>query len=144
MNWGKWIIVSFIFFAGFIATLVIVCVREDVSLVSPEYYREEIAYQQQIDRINNTNSLDKKPEITVEKNFLRIDFPAFAQLREGELHLFHPANADRDKRVRLTPSEQSTQVIPLTDVSSGRYRAKLSWSMKDGKDYYVEKIIEIP
>jgi hypothetical protein len=40
MNWGKWIIVSFVLFAGFIGTLVTVCVRQDISLVSKDYYKE--------------------------------------------------------------------------------------------------------
>ena len=53
MNWGKWIIVSFVLFAAFIGILVVICVRQDISLVSKNYYQEELAYQQQIDRMNN-------------------------------------------------------------------------------------------
>jgi hypothetical protein len=42
MSWGKWIVVSFLLFAGFIATLVTICMKEDVGLVSSSYYDEEL------------------------------------------------------------------------------------------------------
>ena len=57
MNWGKSIILAFVLFAGFIATLVVVCVREDISLVSKDYYKEELLYQDQIQRLNNASQL---------------------------------------------------------------------------------------
>jgi len=63
MNIGKWIVVAFVLFAAFIGTLVVVCVRQDVSLVSRDYYRQELAYQNQIQRLNNTAALLEKPVI---------------------------------------------------------------------------------
>ena len=47
MNFGKWIVVAFVFFSLFIGTLVTVCVRQDISLVSTDYYKEELIYQDQ-------------------------------------------------------------------------------------------------
>ena len=48
MHYGKSIVVAFILFAMFIGTLVTVCIREDVNLVSPDYYEEELAHGQKI------------------------------------------------------------------------------------------------
>ena len=45
MNWGKSIVLAFVLFAVFIGVLVAVCVREDISLVSRNYYNEELDYQ---------------------------------------------------------------------------------------------------
>ena len=58
--------VAFVFFALFIGTLVTICVRQDITLVTKEYYKEELAYQEQIDRMNNVNNLGEVPEISIE------------------------------------------------------------------------------
>ena len=62
MNWGKSIVLAFILFAVFIGVLVFVCVREDVSLVSKNYYKDDLEYQSQIDRVRNTDELAKKTD----------------------------------------------------------------------------------
>ena len=38
-----------------IRLLVNICIKQDVNLVSREYYKEELAFQQQIDRIQQTD-----------------------------------------------------------------------------------------
>ena len=48
MNWGKSIVLSFILFAAFIGTLVTVCIRQDISLVSKDYYEEELQYDKSV------------------------------------------------------------------------------------------------
>lgn len=65
MSIGHWIVVSFVLFAAFIGTLVAVCLREDISLVTKDYYQEELAYQDQIQRLNNVAELKEKPVIRV-------------------------------------------------------------------------------
>ena len=72
MNWGNWIAVSFVCFALFIGTLVVICVRQDISLVAPDYYKQELNYQKQIDRNQNTMNFTVKPEISVQDKFLQL------------------------------------------------------------------------
>ena len=125
MNWGKWIIVSYIFFAAFIATLVTVCVRQDISLVSKDYYKEELVYLEQIQRTNNAERLEVKPMISiVDKKRLKIDFDQFHLLEKGKLKLFCPSNANLDQEFEILPSNESTQFFPLGIVQHTMYRAK--------------------
>src|SRR5688500_4773943 len=93
MNFGNWIVVAFIMFACFIATLVTVCVRQDINLVSKEYYKEELAYQDQIVRIQNTRELKKQPVIEkINESTLQLRFDLESQVQKGELVLFCPSN----------------------------------------------------
>jgi hypothetical protein len=140
MNWGKWIVVSFIFFAAFIATLVVVCVRQDINLVSKDYYKDELAYQDQITRLNNAAGLASKPEIALINNDLQVSFSKFNLVQHGELKLFRPSNEKFDQRFNLTTD--SIQRFVLKDINKGMYRARLRWTMED-KEYYLEKIIII-
>jgi hypothetical protein len=142
MNWGKSIIIAFVLFAAFIATLVVVCVRQDISLVSKDYYKEELLYQEQIHRLNNTSELREKPVITIVGSSLRLQFSQFDKVESGELKLFCPSNSEMDKDFKLESRQQSSQIFSLQGLQSGMYRAKLLWKM-DGKEFYQEEIINI-
>ncbi len=142
MNWGKWIVVSFIMFAVFIGVLVTVCVRQDVNLVSKNYYAEELAYQQQIERINNTLQLEEKPSFRVVDRIIEIQFNHFDILDKGELKLFRPSDVRLDKQFVLQASTATTQQFDTKSLASGMYRLKMQWSMKK-KEYYIEEAINL-
>ena len=142
MNWGKWIIVAFVLFAGFIATLVTVCIRQDVSLVSKDYYQEELAYQDQITRLNNTNALLEKPVIRKAGTALKVNFKDFKNIESGSLKLFRPSDPDMDKSFMLESTQEDSQSFPIRDLEAGMYRARMQWMM-DGKEYFIETIINI-
>src|SRR5688500_5103994 len=124
MNFGKWIIVAFILFATFIATLVTVCVRQDVSLVSKDYYKEELGYQEQIHRLNNTAALAAKPVIKVVDQTLHVEFNEFNKIETGELKLFCPSNAKMDRIFTVAPSNETTRTFEINTLQKGMYRAR--------------------
>lgn len=142
MNWGKAIVISFILFAAFIGVLVTVCVREDVNLVSKNYYSEELAYQQQIERINNTSQLQEKPYINVVNGIMEVKFNQFNRMDNGEIKLFRPSDVRLDKQFRLLPSDQNAQQFDVSALPGGMYRIKMLWSM-NGKEYYIENVITL-
>lgn len=140
MNWGKWIVVAFVLFTLFIGTLVTICVREDVSLVAPDYYKQELDYQHQIERSQNGAQLATKPEITISNNQLQVSYANFSQVEKGELKLFRPSDARLDKIYSLASSNGSTQTFDISTQQRGMYKASLSWTM-DGKEYFLEETI---
>jgi len=142
MNWGKWIIISFVLFAAFIATLVTVCVRQDVSLVSKDYYKDELAYQDQIIRMQNTHALVEKPLISVEHDHLQIQFAQLSKIEKGNLVLFCPADPKHDRIITIEASESGNKSISINDLQRGMYHAKFSWTM-DGKEFYIDKTIKL-
>lgn len=142
MSIGKWIVVAFVLFAGFIATLVTVCVSQDISLVSKDYYKEELGYQDQIGRLNNTARLSEKPVIKVVDHTLQVDFGQLDKWKNGRLLLFCPSNAKMDRNFTVTASGKHTQSFDLEGLQRGMYRAKLFWEM-DGKEFYQEEVIHI-
>lgn len=141
MNVGKWIVVAFILFAGFIATLVTVCMRQDISLVSGDYYTQELAYQQQIDRANNTAALKVKPVVQVNQRSVLIMFDSLLNVEQGEVKLFCPSDSRMDRTFKLTPANQQF-TCDVSDLKQGMYRVKLFWTMT-GKEYYQEEIINL-
>lgn len=140
MNFGKWIVVAFVLFAGFIGTLVTICVREDVPLVSRDYYKEELAYQDQIERIDNTNALASAPEISFEDNSVTIKYTGLSKMENGKLRLIRPSDDNLDQQFEISGAEDSVEKFVLRNPVPGMYRAKLTWE-EEGKQYFVEKVI---
>lgn len=140
MNIGKWIVVSFILFGAFIAALVTICVRQDISLVTKNYYEEEIRHQQKIDRMQNAQSLPVRPEIKLHADRITITFPHFNRVEAGELKLLRPSNIRLDHTFVVAASQTHVQEFRLRASNPGLYRASLRWSM-DGKEYFIEKVI---
>jgi hypothetical protein len=140
MNFGKWIVVAFILFAAFIATLVTVCVRQDSPLVTKEYYQEELGYQQQIERERNTQALADKPAITVEANQLRVAYDRLPAIKEGQLKLFRPSDPGLDQSFSVGETSATSQTFVIEHPQPGLYRARFTW-LQEGKEYYFEKIL---
>lgn len=139
MNWGKSIVLAFVLFALFIGSLVVVCLRQDIPLVSRDYYDQELRYQQQLDRMNNTNQLTEKPVLQVSDHTLEIQFRQLPQIREGELTLFRPSDPRLDRTFTLS-AKDSVQQIDLKEVPGGMYKARMKWKMGE-KEYFLESTI---
>lgn len=142
MNFGTWIVVAFVVFAVFIGTLVMVCVRQDIDLVSKDYYQQELLYQDQIYRLNNTAALASKPEFTIVNDRIQVAFGQWNDMEAGELKLFCPSNPRMDRNFQLARTGERIQSFELESLQKGMYRAKLLWKM-DGKEFYLEEVIYI-
>lgn len=143
MNWRKSIILAFILFGAFIATLVAVCVKQNVDLVTKEYYKEELAYQGQIDRIARTGKLAVTPLISVEsESLLRVTYDDFSKIQQGALELFRPSDPAQDKQFALPQTDEPAVFFSTEGMEKGMYRARLRWQM-DGKEYFLEQVIQL-
>ena len=134
----KWVIGSFVFFALFIGTLSIVCMRQDINLVSATYYQDELVHQQKMNQQKNLLELTEQPVITLANALVSISFVPIANMDKGELRLARPSDPKLDQHFNL--SNQATQSFQLTRWEKGLYRVTMTWSMK-GKDYYFEKLM---
>jgi hypothetical protein len=54
MNWGYKIAITFILFGALIIFMVVKSFQQNIDLVTDDYYQEELKYQQQIDKLENT------------------------------------------------------------------------------------------
>jgi hypothetical protein len=142
MNWGKSIVVAFVLFAGFIAVIVTICMRQDVNLVSSQYYKDDLDYQQQLDRKNNTEALAEKPEIVLTSNQLQVLFPEKVSVDGGNIKVFRPSDDKLDQYFGLRASDDAIQVFPVKELSRGAYRVKMTWVVQ-GTEYYMEKFVVI-
>jgi hypothetical protein len=140
MDFGKWIIISFVVFASFIGTLVVICVRQDINLVSKDYYREELVHGQKMEFIQNAKALSSLPDFTISGNILTVSFSDFNKVEKGELRLLRPSDVKLDRKFTITPMGNAKQTYALEVWHKGLYRASMQWRM-NGKEFYYEKLI---
>lgn len=142
MNWGKWIVVSFLLFIGFMAVIVTISMKRDVNLVSNQYYHDDLIYQSQLQRKNNTETLSQKPVFAITSDQLKVAFPGKHQIDNGNVVVFRPSNSKLDQNFALSTSSDSVQVFALQPLEKGAYRIKMTWS-SEGKEFYIEKFVVI-
>ncbi len=136
----KWVVGAFIFFGLFIGTLVVICVREDVNLVSKDYYQEELRHQDKIVKQVNASQLEEKPQLSFENNSVKLLFPFTSSMEKGELRVMRPSDDRLDQHFDLSAMDGDSQLFPLKVWEKGLYRVSLTWTM-EGKDYYFEKLM---
>ena len=140
MNWGKSIILAFVIFAAFMGTLVTICFRQDISLVTTDYYREELAYQGHIDRLSNTNALRDEPEIRADSGKLIVSIGNLSRVDSGYVQLFRPSDPALDIRFVIPPGAGSSLYFPLVGLKKGMYRARMEWTMA-GRGFSYEQVV---
>ena len=62
--WPIAIIACFILFITGMVVFIVFATRKQMELVRPDYYEEEMRFQQQLDRLNRTRTLSTQVEIT--------------------------------------------------------------------------------
>jgi hypothetical protein len=142
MSWGKGITIAFIMFAAFIGALVTICVRQDISLVSKNYYDEELKYQDQIDQLNNAATLAHRPMMLIRDGYLQVRFDKFAKFEGGELILTRPSDSRYDAKFSVGAGSDSVRMFDLSRYPAGRYNTSLRWQM-DGKEFLSKESINL-
>ncbi|MEM8895772.1 MAG: FixH family protein [Bacteroidota bacterium] len=143
MNWGTKIFLTFVVFAIIIMSMVAISVSQDFHLVSEDYYKQEIEYQDQIDKIQNYKQLEQPLAIKYWSKGRKasIQFPTSRKAElEGEIHFFRPSNGNLDFKVAINPDGGGSQIVDLSDAVPGLWKVKVSWSA-NGKGYYDEQTL---
>lgn len=141
INWGYKIAGVYIAFVVFMLYMVFSTFQYDVNLVSKDYYKQEIAYQAEINKMQNVQNMAQAPvlEYSIKEDLVRIHLPE-AEVN-GEIWFFRPADGKQDFRVPLQ-LENGRQSLSCAKLSPGLWRLKMQWESR-GKPFYVEKKIEV-
>ncbi len=144
MNWGYRVTALYISFVIMMLVLVSMAVKQDFDLVSPDYYRQEIEYQNRIDKINNTQKL-KEPltfQIDDEAKQIHVQFPKNLNAPNGKILLYRPTDSKKDVLIDVATDTGNTQSIDIAALQKGLWRIKIDWAAND-ITYYNEEVIVI-
>jgi nitrogen fixation protein FixH len=143
--WPYAIVIGLVSFMGYIVYFVIQAMSLDVDLVSKDYYAQEIAYQDQIDRVRRTQALgDVMVNYNAEAGTILLQLPATYSDKKinGTITLFRPSDDKLDKQLPMALGRDYSQLIEVEDLEKGLWKVRVNFS--DGEEaYYSEKTIQI-
>ncbi|TKD59153.1 FixH family protein [Flavobacterium sp. ASW18X] len=145
LNWGTGIVIAFIGFISFILYFVVRMSTDNKAnhdLVTEGYYKQELAYQKEIDAQEYAAALDA--ELTIEKipDGLLIRFPENYNYNtiSGTMFLYRPSNRHLDFSLPISLSN-SHLLIPDNRLLDGRWDITINWTI-NGKDFlHKQKLI---
>jgi nitrogen fixation protein FixH len=144
MNWGNKLLLVFAIFGAGMSYLVYRCMHVPVSLVSKEYYQEEVAYQQVIDSRGKADALSGKVQLTQDNQAISLALPADMKHRviTGNVVLYCPSNVRYDRSFTLHTDTATTRLLSKKALVPGNYIVKVSWQAS-GVSYYNEQPLAI-
>ncbi len=143
-RWEPWPvgIAAFLFvFVSCIAAFITFAVRQQMDLVRPDYYEEEIRYQVQFDRLERTRSLGAAARIAADsvRGTLEVGIPSAhaLALTAGTIQFYRPSDAGQDRVIPLKPSAEGVQKADIGALGPGLWRVRVRWTT-GGKEYAMD------
>jgi hypothetical protein len=145
INWGTGIVLAFIGFIAFIMYFVInmnVNKKYDHDLVTEDYYKEELNYQNSIDKETSSRAL--KDNITWKKTEagLLLKFPEEFNSEDitGKVFLYRPSNKQLDFETTISLSNHNL-LIPDNRLLDGRWNIYVDWQYNKKAYLFKEEIV---
>lgn len=141
LNWGTGIVLAFIAFISFIMYFVISMNTNktlDHDLVTEDYYKQELEYQNDIDKQKNAQTLKKQIELKQTPEGLIISFPKTMDTSKisGKVFLYRPSNKQFDFDIPISLSNHNL-LIPDNRLLGGRWNINVDWQYN--KEAYLYK-----
>jgi len=144
INWGWGLVIAMGLFMVFILQYVYRAFTDEKlehHLVSEDYYKDELYYQVEIDKLNNASKLPES--VTMERidNALQVIFPKGMEQNKisGKIYFQRPS----DKRIDFTREieiDNNKMLINDKKLIHGRWNIKIDWKYDD-EEYLFKKDI---
>jgi len=145
-NWGTGIVIAMVLFMVFILQFVYrasMVAKYEHSLVSDDYYKDEIHYQEEIDKMNKGIALKENISVIQNENGLLIRFPKEFEddSLSGTVYFKRLSNEKLDfsKDIKDNLSDHVI-VIPDDQLVTGKWELKIDWKVKDEAFLYKETL----
>lgn len=145
LNWGTGIVIAFIGFISFIMYFVINMNTDkklDHDLVTEDYYKQELKYQNDIDKEKNAKTLSANLKWRKTEEGMLISFPKNLEPSNisGKVFLYRPSNKQLDFETTISLSNHNL-LIPDKRLLDGRWNIKIDWNYKGNNYLYKEEIL---
>jgi hypothetical protein len=143
MNWGNKLVVVFVVFGAFIGYLVYSAINTKYDLVSKDYYKDELRYQDKIDRQNNAAKISEiKIEQDADAIIIHLPQEQKGFTISGDVYFYCITDEQKDYHTALQVDSTNRQIVMKKSLQKGAYDVKINWQL--GKEaYYFEKKLMI-
>lgn len=138
--WPATIIAYFSIIICGVVALVVHSLKNKVELVRPDYYEQEVKYQDQIERIKRTKPFLAEIAISYKEQHLQVSLPdghTSSDDFSGSVWIYRPSNVELDQKLELRSNPTSGPYNVESDLAPGLWRVKVDWQA-GGKEYFFE------
>lgn len=141
MNWGWKIAILYGSFASLMVFMAIMAMRQDVSLVTPDYYSQTLVFQDEINQRELTNNSGRKPivETIREAEQIVVAFPSEEAIT-GKVWLYRPSDSSQDEHETFNVAAGEPVVLNMKGKPIGLWRIKINFTA-GGVDYLSEQVL---
>ncbi len=138
-NWGTGITITFIVCASLMLLLVYKTTTVDLDMAEPDYYSQELKFNEKLKAIKNANALSAPIAVTQNEQIIKINVPhECIHNASGEILLYRPSSVKHDLLLAFDPDSNGDIFIEKGQLQKGIYKLKADWEMK-GKSYHQEQ-----
>ncbi|PHS68416.1 MAG: cytochrome C oxidase Cbb3 [Flavobacterium sp.] len=143
INWGTGIVIGFVLFISFIMFMVVTMLTDKDykhDLVTEEYYKAELVYQDEIDAEQNAQSLSENISIRNSKEGITVAFPKNLDHSniKGNVSFYRPSNKKLDFDFPIDLSNNKL-LIPDNRLLEGRWDIKVDWTYEGAHYLFKDK-----
>lgn len=143
IGWGWKVGLLYSSFVAMMIVLVIASNKQEFDLVSKDYYKDEISYQQVLDANRNQVGLAGTLTISANETTVKIGFPAefHGKAITGKIYFYSVVQNDWDKTFPIL-AEENAVIIDRSLLQHTNYKVKINYRVDD-KDYYLENDLNL-
>jgi len=143
INWGRALIIFFIIFFVWVFSFVFFAMRQNIDLVSDDYYQKGAKYTDQININQRSLPYQDSIQISSTSNQVQIALSQGLVKSADSVQVYFFRSSDKTKDLWLTfKTAESPFLIDSKRLIHGRYQVYLSWSLKN-ENYSITKILDV-
>ena len=145
INWGTSIVIAIAAFMAFILFFVIKMSTNseyDHDLVVDDYYKNELAFQNEINKEKNLQLLSESIKIDITEKGIFVVFPKElpSDEIEGKMFLYRPSNKKLDLEIPLLVSS-NILFLPKKDLVDGRWNIAIDFTCNGTAYLYKQDLL---
>jgi nitrogen fixation protein FixH len=143
IGWGWKAAILYSAFAVGMVALVVASSRQKYDLVAPDYYKQELDYQNVLDAGKNAAALSAAIDVHANATNVIVELPLelHKQAVSGTVQFYSPVDKAWDKTIELAPVDGVT-IIPRSELHNTHYTVKVSFEA-GGTKYYQESELQL-
>jgi hypothetical protein len=138
MNWGKGIVAGVVVFMLFILGMCIYMFMAPNDEYDHQYYEKGLTFNYDYDREVQVTKDHAAPLIQSDAQYMKITFKQ--PVADGMVTLNRPSDAAMDKVFSLKSDQQNEVVIPLKQITAGKWQLVFEWESNHKKYLYQQAI----
>ncbi len=142
--WPYGIILFFVLLVCCLAAVVVIAATHRESMVSENYYEQELKFQDRIDSAVRAQKSGANMQLDAAAGKLLVTVPArqLAQNFSGAIELYRPSSSKLDREFPFAPRADGTQALDVSKLAAGLWHVRVKWTA-GGLDYFLEQKIKI-